>query len=473
MKKSERIGNMKKIIRPKYHFTPQKGWINDPNGLVFYRGEYHLFYQYNPYHSNWDSMHWGHAVSKDLCCWEEMKPALIPDQPYDMDSEGGCFSGSVIVHEDKMYLFYTGRIMDSEGIVETQNLAISDDGRTFHKVSRNPLISKVPEEGGQDFRDPKVIYAQNKWRMVCGGTSISPDNMQSRGRIYLFSSEDLINWNYDGILYEAEGGEGTMYECPDLFQVEDYWIITASPMYRDDYKTTVYMMGKADFDHCNFRVEQKGTLDSGTHYYAAQSYSDRKGDVWTTAWLGGWLWMPWIKNFGPDEGYRGILDIPRKWFLDEEKYLCARFPEELDCFKNMQREEIYLTLGKNVQIEPTETPIYLKVTVTPENIKDHQLKVQLQDEKKQKVTFFFNWENGQMVADYSCADEHSQYGIRRSWWLRSAETADLLVMIDGNVYTIFAEHGRYRYTGKLHPTGNVGVKVELCKEMVTKYDEKI
>ena len=100
---------MREIVRPSLHFTPQKGWINDPNGLVFFKGQYHLFYQYNPYHDNWDSMHWGHAVSRDLIHWEELEPALVPDMPYDNDKNGGCFSGSVVVHDDQLFLFYTGR----------------------------------------------------------------------------------------------------------------------------------------------------------------------------------------------------------------------------------------------------------------------------------------------------------------------------------------------------------------------------
>lgn len=96
---------MREIVRPSLHFTPQKGWINDPNGLVFFKGQYHLFYQYNPYHDNWDSMHWGHAVSRDLIHWEELEPALVPDMPYDNDKNGGCFSGSVVVHDDQLFYF--------------------------------------------------------------------------------------------------------------------------------------------------------------------------------------------------------------------------------------------------------------------------------------------------------------------------------------------------------------------------------
>ena len=157
---------MREIVRPSLHFTPQKGWINDPNGLVFFKGQYHIFYQYNPYHDSWDSMHWGHAVSRDLIHWDELEPALVPDMPYDNDKNGGCFSGSVVVQDNQLFLFYTGRTEDETGIFETQNLAVSKDGRHFVKIEENPLINEVPEKGGRDFRDPKVFFAQGKWRMI-------------------------------------------------------------------------------------------------------------------------------------------------------------------------------------------------------------------------------------------------------------------------------------------------------------------
>ena len=320
---------MREIVRPSLHFTPQKGWINDPNGLVFFKGQYHLFYQYNPYHDNWDSMHWGHAVSRDLIHWEELEPALVPDMPYDNDKNGGCFSGSVVVHDDQLFLFYTGRTEDETGIFETQNLAVSKDGIHFVKAEENPLIKEVPEKGGRDFRDPKVFFAQGKWRMICGGSTGRIEHPDSCGRIYLFSSTDLYHWAYSGILYEAEPGEGRMFECPDAFCLDDVWFLTTSPMYEKDSVTTLYLSGQVDFDKCEFHKEISGTLDLGTHYYAAQTYPVLHGEIRSVAWLGGWLWMPWIRDFGPEEGYRGILDVSRVWYLDDNRRLCAKVADKV------------------------------------------------------------------------------------------------------------------------------------------------
>ena len=143
---------------------------------------------------------------------------------------------------------------------------MSKDGIHFVKAEENPLIKEVPEKGGRDFRDPKVFFAQGKWRMICGGSTGRIEHPDSRGRIYLFSSTDLYHWAYSGILYEAEPGEGRMFECPDAFCLDDVWFLTTSPMYEKDSVTTLYLSGQMDFDKCEFHKEISGTLDLGTDY---------------------------------------------------------------------------------------------------------------------------------------------------------------------------------------------------------------
>lgn len=453
---------MREIVRPSLHFTPQKGWINDPNGLVFFKGEYHLFYQYNPYHTNWDSMHWGHAVSRDLIHWEEREPALVPDMPYDKDKNGGCFSGSVIVHDDRLFLFYTGRTEDETGIFETQNLAVSEDGKHFRKVENNPLIGEVPEKGGKDFRDPKVFYAQGKWRMICGGSTGRIEHPDSRGRIYLFSSNDLYHWEYNGILYEAESGEGRMFECPDAFCLDDTWFLTTSPMYEKDSATTLYLSGQADFDKCEFRKETKGTLDFGTHYYAAQTYRAITGELLSVAWLGGWLWMPWIRNFGPDEGYRGILDVSRVWYLDDNKRLCAKISDNIkdEMFvvsRTLEREWV----GENILPQKQAVMVELKGKLLED---EEVLCIDLYDTDDHVVTIYFDLSNKEMVVNYNRADRDSRYGIRTVSCGMMGKETDIDILIDGNTFTIFWEHGLYRYTGKLYPQGNIGINIKYKKK---------
>ena len=116
-----------------------------------------------------------------------------------------------------------------------------------------------------------------------------------------------------------------MFECPDAFCLDDVWFLTTSPMYEKDSVTTLYLSGQVDFDKCEFHKETRGTLDLGTHYYAAQTYPLLHGEIRSVAWLGGWLWMPWIRDFGPEEDYRGILDVSRVWYLDDNRRLCEKW----------------------------------------------------------------------------------------------------------------------------------------------------
>lgn len=455
---------MEEKMRPKLHFTPKKGWINDPNGLVFFKGEYHLFYQYNPYHSHWDSMHWGHAVSEDLLHWEELGAALCPDMPYDRHPEGGCFSGSAVVWEDKLYLFYTGTVKQDGKVIQTQCLATSEDGRNFCKAEKNPLIDNVPDGGGADFRDPKVFYAQGRWRMVCGGTNGSADCPESTGRIYLYSSKDLYQWEYNGILYEAENGEGSMFECPDVFLLEDSWVITASPMHSSDFRPNTYLAGKADFDRCSFQVERKGILDGGTHYYAVQTYPDRTGKLLSTAWLGGWLWMPWIHDFGPEEeGFRGVLSIPREVFLDEEGYLCSKPFAGLEESEKLVKKVKNLNEGfpESLTVSDISQAFCLKLAVDFGKEKSQILELTFSDQKDKTVVARLNPKTGMLAVDYSRADMFSQFGHREMECGIGEDKTDIEIIVDKSVFSIFVNHGRHCYTGRIYPSGSLSLNAGL------------
>ena len=123
-------------MRQKYHFMAETGWINDPNGLIYFKGKYHFFYQYNPYQSFWENMHWGHAVSDDLIHWEYLPVALAPSEPYEDHLKGGCFSGSAIEFDGKLYLIYTAATNHGNGFVQTQCVAYSEDGIHFEKYEK-------------------------------------------------------------------------------------------------------------------------------------------------------------------------------------------------------------------------------------------------------------------------------------------------------------------------------------------------
>ena len=149
-KNKEAVKNGK--MRQRYHFMGETGWINDPNGLIYYKGKYHFFFQFNPYYGHWDYMHWGHAVSGDMLHWEYLPIALAPSESYDDHMRGGCFSGSAIEHDDKLFLMFTGVTNDGKGFEQVQCIAYSEDGIHFEKYAGNPVLTPPDGVPSHQFR---------------------------------------------------------------------------------------------------------------------------------------------------------------------------------------------------------------------------------------------------------------------------------------------------------------------------------
>jgi fructan beta-fructosidase len=251
-------------LRGQFHFSPRRGWNNDPNGCVFYRGEYHLFFQHNPYGWSWGNMHWGHAVSKDLVHWEELGDVLLPD------AMGPMFSGSAVVdwkntsglgsqENPPLVLIYT-----AAGNPTVQGIAYSTDGRKFTKYQGNPIVPQVT--GGN--RDPKVFWhaPSNQWVMVLYV------EWQGVHTVHFFTSPDLKDWTLASITPGDRPGAGFLFECPDFFELpvegrpdSKKWVLMAA---NSDY-------GIGDFDGKRFWPDaMRLTGQRGKGFYAAQSFSD-------------------------------------------------------------------------------------------------------------------------------------------------------------------------------------------------------
>ena len=302
--------------RPVWHLAPQANWMNDPNGLVYFGGKYHAFWQCNPFGPKWDTMHWAHAVSDDLIHWDYLPVALAPDQPYDDGNGGGCFSGSAIEKDGKLYLFYTG-VKDGR---QRQCMAESDDGVHFDKYVANPVIPHPPAGHSSDFRDPKVLKHGGRYYLIVG-SSIGGADSGGEGCVLCYRSDDLINWTYLGIAARSGGQYGTMWECPDLFELDGKWVLTFCPMYMG--KTiTCYFVGEMDFETGVFTKEAEGTLDLGWEYYAPQTFQHTGSRRIQMAWQGHWDWMPF--PCAPDtigERWRWSMAIPRELTLDETLHI--------------------------------------------------------------------------------------------------------------------------------------------------------
>lgn len=295
--------------RPIYHAVPPFGWINDPNGFCYFRGEYHLFCQFNPYSAAWDCMHWGHWTSDDMVSWNWRGVALAPDMPYDA---AGCFSGHAIVSRDRLYLFYTGVSRDSEGRERQQQcLAASEDGFHFVKDPENPVVPNAlqPEHSdAANFRDPKVFRWGDGYRMMVASKG-------PKGGDYLFfDSSDLRHWKPARKHIE---GLGTMLECPDYFELDGHTVTIASvmdmPMDGLRYPNTQPVVSMLD-------VEKRGpdcvTIDFGMDFYAPQSVLTPDGRRVMIGWLRGWG-----HDFPPrylGHHWNNMMTIPRELRVEGE-----------------------------------------------------------------------------------------------------------------------------------------------------------
>lgn len=292
----------------KIHFQNERGWMNDPNGLVFFKGRFHAFFQHYPHAPRWGQMHWGHCVSDDLITWEELPIALFPDQPYDNGKNGGCFSGSAIEKDGKLYMFYTS--VDEEGR-QTQSLAFTEDGLKFSKYEGNPIIDECPLGSNRDFRDPKVFKYGNEYRMVVGA------GVKNTGSILLYRSSDLINWEYVGILLE-DGRFGNVIECPNLFPLGDKWVLMFSSIKAMPYRV---IFATGSFDGTSFVPEVPDgqpeswpyfTIETGPDFYAPQILDMPDGRKVNIAWM-----YNWSRREDKGQLQVGAFTFPREMSFDK------------------------------------------------------------------------------------------------------------------------------------------------------------
>lgn len=322
------------------HLKAPGHWINDPNGFIYYKGQYHLFYQYFPYLPRWGTMHWGHAVSDDLVHWEHKGIALYPSKDYDRN---GVFSGTALEMDGSLRLYYTAVRYQEEnpenihralgGFDASQAVVISPDGVTFDNLDAKRQVLPVlrdPEAGdAQHTRDPKVWRAADgSYRMVLGSTR------EGVGRLLFFRSEDGFAWTEAG--QHTDPAFGTILECPDLFDTGAGWVLLGSPT-----QVTVDGLQYTDqstwapvtFDEDRCRISLDGApayLDWGLDLYAPQTTLDREG----RRVLIGWMRMPKPVENDPDgrPAWRGMMSLPRLVEYREGHLFTPVYPTVPACF---------------------------------------------------------------------------------------------------------------------------------------------
>ncbi|XP_026725409.1 uncharacterized protein LOC113492232 [Trichoplusia ni] len=312
--KKPSIGNQYRLL---YHVAPPVGWMNDPNGFSYFKGQFHLFYQFYPYNSSLSpaaSIHWGHSTSANLIDWTEQPTALIPD-------EEQIFSGSAIEISGTLVLMYTAHInpaIAGQNATELQYLAFSNDGIVFNKYKNNPVISRSPN-GSPDFRDPKVWKYGDYYYVVLGSRTD-----QGLGRVLLYRSQDMASWTFLSVVGQPSSRMGYMWECPDFFELGGKYILLMSPQgiiaegdrYKNLYQTG-YIIG--DFNYQNHEFVERvpfQEIDYGHDFYATQT-AERDGKRYLIAWFG--MWNTTFPESA--EGWAGAMTIFRELTLRGDRIL--------------------------------------------------------------------------------------------------------------------------------------------------------
>ena len=260
-----------------YHYKPAHGWMNDPNGLVFFNGYYHAFYQYIPdAELPTKPMSWGHARTKDFVTWEELPIALYPDRPYD---QGGAWSGTAIEKDGVLYLFYASVVLRDNVPVQTISVAFSRDGLHFEKYENNPVIDHYPADGSEDFRDPAIFSENGKNYLVIA----SGQEGRKKGNLLLYTADDFFHWTYAGVLIDFENT--AFCECPSFVKMGDKYLLSTSVCAPDEHWFEV-MVG--DFDGRTFTPRIRSRFQKGPDEYAGQIFRAPDGRVILISWVGGW-----------------------------------------------------------------------------------------------------------------------------------------------------------------------------------------
>lgn len=333
--------------RHAYHVMPEIGWCNDPNGFVWYDGKAHLFYQFNPYSSAWDTMHWGHVTSTDMIKWQYEPVALAPDKKYDIC---GCFSGSAVVKDEMLNLMYTG--VDHNG-KQLQCLAVSTDGNVFRKPYAEPVIGedKLPSGvSALDFRDPYVFKNNGTYYCVIG------TKCEGLGNIAVYRSVDLEHWSFVGFAFDPNDEKSRLsdvYECPCVAEIGDKQVLICSPKFKatdgnkyENVHSVMYFVGNFDYESGRFIYDDMDEVDSGFDFYAAQATKFPDSRTVMTAWM-----QMWDRELPTQpDGWAGAMILPRELSLNGTKLIQSPI-KEIEKYRNGKIEYSGVLLEQNKPIE--------------------------------------------------------------------------------------------------------------------------
>ncbi len=469
--------------RPGFHLCARTGWMNDPNGFCFFGGRYHMFYQYYPYRSTWDSMHWGHAASSDLLHWEYLPAALAPDRFYDQD---GVFSGSAIGLDDgRMLLMYTGVLLEGgnsrpKNELQTQCLAVGD-GINFEKWPGNPVLDRNSLPAGasvHDFRDPKMFRLPDGG-FACIAASRSED---TSGQILLYTSPDGFSWKYETVLASCRNRFGKMWECPDFFPLDGKQVLLVSPqdMLPQDLEYhsgngTLCLIGSYDEEHFDFREEHNQAIDYGIDFYAPQTVLTPDGRRVMIGWMQNWDACA-IRE--PEAAWAGQMSLPRELHIRDGRLYQAPIREFNLLRKNPVRFANVAVGSERMYLSGIEgRMIDMEISVRPKDPSSSYTKfvIRFAEEGEQYTSVRFRPHESTLKIDRKFSGSRRAILHQRRCLVEDArEELRLRIILDRFSCEVFIDGGRKVMTSTLYTDQSAKkISFEADGEVlmdITKYD---
>jgi beta-fructofuranosidase len=436
--------------RPVYHFLPPANWMNDPNGLIFWEGQYHLFYQYNPNGAFWGTMHWGHAASPDMLHWRDLPIAMAPT-PGGPDKDG-VFSGCAVNHNGVPTLVFTGTNP------EVQCLATSRDGLlTWEKFKGNPVISGPPP--GLDvtaFRDPCVWQEGNEWLMALGSGIRGIG-----GAVLLYLSPDLVHWRYLHPLVQGEASKtGMEWECPNFFPLGNKHCLVISPV---PFGKSIYFIGR--YENRTFIPEKEGVLDAGGHYYAPQAFLDgMKRRI-----IFGWSWEGRSDKAQRAAGWAGVQSLPRVLTLGPSGELETRPIPELS---KLRDQELPVKLPNSISEGETlldgisGDAVEIQSEIELKNARQAGFMVYASPGRTEKTLVLYDKDHGTLSIDRSQSGqdpESKKERFKGKLELAAGEPLSLRIFLDHSMLEVYANN-RCCLTSRIYPSRKDSLGIGLVAQ---------
>ncbi|MHA1900193.1 MAG: glycoside hydrolase family 32 protein [Promethearchaeota archaeon] len=426
IKKHSKIANSC-VYRPKIHFLPPAGWINDPNGTIYHNGYYHLFYQTNPFGTYWNHIHWGHAKSKDLVHWEHLPLALAPQKE---NGEHYCFSGCLVINQGVPMILYTSikNLFQVRTGGETWG-AIGDDNLIeWKRLPLNPVMSLTIHGKLQvhHWRDPYVWKSGNIWYAVMGGQLQKP----KRGAVFLYKSHDLQNWKYLHPLAIGNSNTGKAWECPNFFNLGKKWMLIISP-----FGKVIYTLGT--FENLHFNHSEWRIFDHSRNFYATNTLIDEQNRLILFGWIRGdkrWKQKKW----------QGCISLPKILSLDSNGELQISFVPQLEKLRDTHLNIQSLIL-KDQKIELENENYGQSIEI--------KIKFKLKDAQKFGI-YFFEEKNGSHSPSIQYNSHKKQLTVgkeKANCNLKSKmDTLNLHIFIDRSVIEVIINHSSC-ITSRIYP----------------------